>query len=72
MNTHALCLLLHLLQVHAELLHLSLQPLFGFLQGETFGLGGFHGLLSLLEPGCQLLPGTRTLFKELRYIQSKI
>ncbi|TNN50621.1 hypothetical protein EYF80_039195 [Liparis tanakae] len=37
-STRTTRLLSYLLQVHAQLLHLSLQPLFGFLQRGTFGL----------------------------------
>lgn len=66
-RTARLCL--YLLQVHAELLHLSLQPLFGFLQRRTFGLGGFHSLLSLMKPGGQLLPVRHTSVGPLGHIQ---
>jgi hypothetical protein len=50
----------YLLQVYAEVLHLSLESLLGLLQRGALSLGGLHRLLSLLEPRRQLLPGTHT------------
>ena len=44
------------LNINHEVLHLSLQPLLGLLQGGTFGVGRLNGLLCLLQTLGQLLP----------------
>lgn len=44
------------LNVNHEVLHLSLQPLLGLLQGGALGVGRLNGLLCLLQTLGQLLP----------------
>lgn len=46
----------YFLEVNGEVFHLSLQPLFDFLQTGCAGLGSFGSLLSLLQPNGQLAP----------------
>lgn len=44
------------LQVQHQIVHLSLEPLLGFLQGRTLGAHGLCVLLCFLEPLGQFLP----------------
>lgn len=49
-----------LLQIQHQVVHFSLKPLLGFLQGGTLGVGCFSVFFCLLEPLGQLFPrGTR-------------
>jgi hypothetical protein len=44
------------LQVQHQVIHFSLKPLLGFLQGGTLGVGCLGVFLCLLEPLSQLFP----------------
>lgn len=44
------------LNINHEVLHLSLQPLLGLLQGGALGVGRLNGLLGILQTLGQLLP----------------